>query len=178
MDGIVPAEIKAGLTFSNLVTLTAYPAPDWALSVVLRGPAVINLAATADGVQHKLAATAAQTGAYAPGLYAYSARVTRGDDVVEVESGTVTVVADLAQQDAGGDMRSHNRKVLDSIRAVIEQRATVDQERYRINNRELYRTPLEELRKHEAFYAARVAAEEAKARGKSLFGRKVRMRLN
>ena len=173
MDGIVPAEIKAGLTFSNLVTLTAYPAPDWALSVVLRGPAVINLAATADGVQHKLATTAAQTG-----LYAYSARVTRGDDVVEVESGTVTVVADLAQQDAGGDMRSHNRKVLDSIRAVIEQRATVDQERYRINNRELYRTPLEELRKHEAFYAARVAAEEAKARGKSLFGRKVRMRLN
>lgn len=176
MDGIVPAEIKAGLTFSNLVTLTAYPAPDWALTVALRGPAVINLAATADGMQHKLAATATETSAYAPGLYAYSARVTRGDDVVEVESGTVTVLPDLAQS-TGGDVRSHNRKVLDSINAVIEKRATVDQERYRINNRELYRTPLADLLKLQAIYQARVRDEEAKARGHNPFGRVIRMRL-
>jgi hypothetical protein len=176
LSGIVPAQIKAGITFSNLVTLTAYPAPDWALSVALRGPASIDLLATADGSQHKLVAAAAATAGYAPGLYAYSARVERDGEVVEVESGTVTVLADLAQS-TGGDMRSHNRKVLDSILAVIEKRATLDQERYRINNRELYRTPIADLLKLKAHYQALVAAEDAKARGQSVFGRVIRMRL-
>lgn len=177
MSGIVPAQIKAGITFSNLVTLTAYPAPDWALSVALRGPGVIDLEATADGSQHKLVATATETASFAPGLYAYSARVEDADgDVVEVECGTVTVLADLAQS-TGGDMRSHNRRVLDSILAVIEKRATLDQERYRINNRELYRTPIADLLKLKAHYQALVAAEDAKARGQSVFGRVIRMRL-
>lgn len=177
MDGIVPAQIKAGINFSNLVTLTAYPAPDWLLTVALRGPGVIDLAATADGSQHRLAVSAVGTATFAPGLYAYSARVTRGDDVVEVENGTTTILPDLAQS-GGGDVRSHNRIVLDNIRAVIAKRSTLDQDRYRINNRELYRTPLAELQKLETTYAARVAAEEAAARGKSVLGRVIKMRLN
>lgn len=176
MADIVPSEIKAGFTFSNLVTLTAYPAPDWVLSVALRGPGVIDLVATAEGSQHRLAATATATADYLPGLYAYSARVTRDDDVVEVESGTTTVLPDLAQSE-GGDMRSLNRIALENIRAVIAKRATLDQERYRINNRELYRTPISELIKLESFYANRVDLEDTKARGQSVYGRKIRMRL-
>lgn len=176
MEGIVPAQIKAGLTFSKLVTLTAYPASSWTLIVALRGPSVIDLAATQSGTQHRLAATAAQTAAYAPGLYAYTARVSRDDDVVEVESGTVTVLADLTQS-TGGDMRSQNRIALDNIRAVIANRATLDQERYTINNRELWRTPIADLLKLEAYYAARVQQEDAKARGKFAFGRVIRVRL-
>lgn len=175
MNGILPDKIGAGLTFSKLTTLTAYPAPDWALSVALRGPASIDLVAVPDGIQHRLAATAAVTAAYTPGLYAYSIRATRGEDVVEVERGTITVLPDLAQS-AGGDVRSHSRIVLDNIRAVIEKRATQDQQKYSINNRELWRTPIADLLKLEALYASRVRTEEAQASGKNIW-RQVRMRL-
>lgn len=178
MDGIFPAEIKAGLTLNHLVPpLTAYPATDWVMTVALRGPTVIDLVAAADGRQHRLTATATETAAYAPGLYAYSVRVTRGEDVVEIQNATVPVLPNLAQS-AGGDMRSQNRIALDNIRAVLAERATLDQESYRINNRELYRTPIDDLVKLEAYYANRVRQEEAKARGKSKFGRTIRMRLN
>ena len=176
MNGILPPSIGAGLTFSTLVTLTAYPANAWVLSVSLRGPAVIDLAATPDGIQHRLEATATATADYPPGLYAYSARVTDGEAVIEVERGTIKVLADLAQS-VGGDMRSHARIVLDNIRAVIEKRATQDQQRYTINNRELWRTPISDLLKLEAMYASRCRAEEAAANGNNTFGTNVLMRL-
>lgn len=181
MDAIVPAKINAGLTFSKLVTLTGYRAPDWQLSVILRGPAVIDLVATAEGTQHRLASTATTTAAWAPGLYVYAVRATKADGtVVQIDAGTTEILPDLAQS-SGGDMRSHARITLENIRAVLEHRATQDQQRYTIetgnSRRELWRTPLPELRALERDYAARVAAEEAKAAGKSIFGQTVRMRL-
>ena len=181
MDCIVPAKIKAGLTFSVLATFAGYRAPEWVLSVSLRGPGVINLTATADGTQHRLSATATETAAYLPGHYAFSARVTRGEDVIEVDFGTTEILPDLAQSSGGEDMRSHARITLDNIRAVIENRATQDQQRYQIgsgtSSRELWRTPMADLLALESRYAARVAQEEAKAGGNNIFGRQIRMRL-
>ncbi len=176
MADILPDKLTAGLTFDRLVTLTAYPAPDWSLTVLLRGPGSIDIDATADGSQHLLHKTAAETGAMPPGLYRYSARVTDGVDVVEVEAGTTSIEADLASV-AGGDMRSHARIVLDNINAVIEKRATQDQQRYTINNRELWRTPIHDLLALKNQYQALVSAEDAKAKGSNIFGRQVRMRL-
>ena len=49
---------------------------------------------------------------------------------------------------------------LDAIEAVIENRATLDQERYRINDRELWRTPVTELIKLRQRYRAEVQAEK------------------
>jgi hypothetical protein len=57
------------------------------------------------------------------------------------------------------------------LEAVIEGRASLDQERYRINNRELYRTPMETLIKLRNQYRAEVSRERAKASGKSLLVR-------
>jgi hypothetical protein len=178
VDWDFPAQIKAGLTFSHLATLADYPAPAWSLSVVLRGPSVIDLVAVAEGAAHRLTAPATETAAYAPGVYAYSVRAASGDDVEEVAAGTVTILADLAQLPAGTDARTENRKALDAIDAVIAQRASLDQQRYRINNRELYRMTPTELFQMRAYFASRVAGEEAKARGKTRkFGRDIRMRL-
>ncbi|WOH61914.1 hypothetical protein [Bradyrhizobium sp. BWC-3-1] len=181
MNDILPAKISAGLTFSKLVTLTCYPATGWQLSLSLRGPSVIDLAGVADGVQHKLEASADTTAAWTPGLYVYSARVSADGVVIEVDAGTVEILADVAQLPAGGDMRSHNRIVLENIRAVIEKRATQDQQRYLISTpngpRELWRTPLKDLLLLEQTYLARVRAEDAAARGGNVFGREVRVRL-
>ena len=177
MAAIIPVKIGAGLTFETLATLADYPAPDWSLSVALRGPSSINLVATASGAQHLVAATAAQTAAWAPGDYWCSVRATKAGQVVEVEAGQVTVTPDLAAAPDGYDGTSHAQRVLTSIEAVIEKRATLDQERYRINNRELQRTPLAELMKLRDLYRAEVRRDKLAASGKSLFGATVRVRL-
>ena len=51
----------------------------------------------------------------------------------------------------------------------------MDQERYRINNRELYRTPIADLIKLRDMYRAEVNRERAAKCGKNPFGRKVRV---
>ena len=61
------------------------------------------------------------------------------------------------------DGRTHARKVLDSIRAVIEARATKDQASYTIGGRSLSRTPIKDLIELEQLYARRVQNEEGQA---------------
>lgn len=163
---IAPETIRAGLTFRHVATVTAYPAPAWALSLLLRGPSSITLTAAPSGSQHVFSATAAQTAVWTPGEYWFSARVQNDTGLYEVDTGQIVIVPDMAQAAPGFDGRSQNRRTLDAINAVIEKRASLDQERYTINNRELWRTPIADLLKLQATYAARVAAEERKAKGR------------
>lgn len=172
-----PDEIGAGLTFDLLLTLTAYPAPDWAVTAHLRGPSAINLTSDAEGSQHRFRATAANTSGWAAGSYWYTLRATDGADVVEVESGQVQIIPDLASQPSTYDGRTQAQTALDAINAVLANRATLDQERYRINNRELYRTSIPDLLKLRAFYAEQVKREKSAACGKNPFGAVVRVRL-
>lgn len=175
---ILPATIPAGMTFSRTVTLADYPAPAWALSVVLRGAGSIDLAATANGTAHVLAADADTTGAWPPGDYWFSGRVTNTADgtVSEVNFGQVKVLPNLADASAGFDGRTSAQRGLDSIEAVLENRATKDQQRYTINNRELWRTPIPELLLLRDRYRVDVRREKAAAAGVSLFGAAVRVR--
>jgi hypothetical protein len=76
------------------------------------------------------------------------------------------------------DGRSDNQKALDAIEAVLARRATLDQQRYTINNRELWRTPIIELIKLRSFYAAAVAREKRKNSGNRTFGRRINVRFS
>lgn len=171
-------KIGAGLTFSRLLTLTSYPAPAWTVTLLMRGPASIDLTATAYGSQHKFLETVATTEAWTPGDYWYTLRATDGVEVVEVETGQVTITPDLANATTGFDGRSDAQIALEAINAVLAKRATLDQERYRINNRELYRTPIADLIKLRDMYRREVRHEQQAACGKTLFGATVRVRLN
>lgn len=177
MPRILPTEIKAGLSFELTVERADYPAPDWTVLLLLRGPSAIDLTSVDAGALHRLSATAAVSSGWLPGEYAYSLRATNGADVVELESGAVPLRADLATATPGTDQRLHTRKVLAAIEAVIEGRATLDQERYRIGERELHRTPIADLLKLRAHYRAELARETAAAQGHSgLLGREVQVR--
>lgn len=173
----IPDKISAGLTFDRLLTFTAYPAPAWAVTVLLRGKSSIDLEAVAEGSQHRLRFEAAATAQWAPGDYWYSVRATNGADVVEIEQGNIVIVPDLASATEGYDGRSKAQIALEAIDAVIAKRATMDQERYRINNRELYRTPIADLLKLRSYYAEQVKREQLRRCGKSPWGRTVRVRL-
>ncbi|KXZ66785.1 MAG: hypothetical protein E7D55_02475 [Acinetobacter junii] len=174
-----PKQITAGVTFNFKVNLTAYPASSgWSLVAYLRGESAIDISSQADGNQHIFNITAETTKAYTAGHYGYSLRAIHESGAVdELESGVVEIKADLASISGATDLRSHAQKTLAALEAVIEGRASLDQERYRINNRELYRTPMETLIKLRNHYRAEVSRERAKASGKSLFGQVVRVKL-
>lgn len=179
MNKILPPTIQAGATLDTCAALGNFPAPEWTLAVHLRGPAVINLAATPDGAAHKLAKAAADTAAFTPGVYQYVARVTRAADgwVEQVDAGQVEVLRDLATITDATDLRSDAQRGLDAIEAVLQKRAGMDQMRYTINGRELWRTPIADLLKLKGHYQTLVRRERAKARGTSLWRPAAKVRL-
>lgn len=174
MADLFPSRLTAGLTFRHTVVQAAHAAPAWALSVALRGPGSYTLLAEGEGATHRFHAAANVTAEWLHGTYAYSLRASDGTEVVELERGTLEVAPDLAQLTAGHDARNHVERTLAAIEAVLEKRATLDQERYRINNRELWRTPVGELLKLRDRYRADLARMQAARRG-DLFGRAVRV---
>lgn len=176
MADILPESITAGLTLEIPVSLTAYPAPDWVLSVILRGPQAIDLTAAADGIQHLLAESAATTATWPAGDYWFSVRVTDGSQVHQVEEGTLTIKPDLAAQLGSYDGRGHVERVLAAIEAVIEGRASKDQHRYKINNRELERTPIGDLLRLRDRYRDELRRLRAAEKGQTLLGRQVKVR--
>jgi hypothetical protein len=90
--------------------------------------------------------------------------VTKAGSTYEFERGEVEVLQNPRTAAAGFDGRSHARKVLDAIEAVMEDRATVDQKRVQINGRELERFPITDLIKLRQTYQFEVAREENAAR--------------
>jgi len=126
----------------------------------------ITISASISGTDFIVEIPSATTAAYPPGVYHWQAYITRASDSqrITIDSGTFDVSPnrDLATSDP----RSHNKKVLDSIMAVIEKRATKDQESYSLNGRSLTRTSVEELQRlknnYQAMYNAEVRRERIK----------------
>lgn len=172
---IVPKTIQAGVNFSATAWRSEFSGAAWGMTLMLRGPQVHDLPADRDGARHVWSVPASDTSDWRAGDYAYTIRASDGENVHEVESGRVRITPDLAKAAAGFDGRSQNRIALDAIESVIAKRATLDQERYRINNRELYRTPIADLIRLRSHYAALVAREEAASKGRSPFGRQVKI---
>jgi hypothetical protein len=173
---LIPNKITAGLTLSLAFGLANYPGPQWSSLLLLRGAGQIDLEGLTDDKLHIISDSAANTSSWVPGNYFYSLRVTDGTDTHEIESGSLEVRPDLAQADASFDGRAHAEKVLQSIEAVIEGRATRDQDSYRINNRELRRTPISQLLKLRDLYRHEVAQLKARRRGKDTLGRTILVR--
>jgi len=121
---------------------------------------------TADGVDFAVTVAAITTAGYAPGDYTQVAKVTKSGAVHTVGSSDLKILPNLS---AVTDTRSHARKVLEAIEAVLERRATLDQESYTIGIRSLARTPIPELIKLRDRYRQEVNAEKAaEAIGKGL----------
>lgn len=172
---IFPEYLTAGLSFSAALTVPGKSAPDWSVTAVLRGVAAINLTADPDGSRYKFAIPASVTAAWVPGAYQYSIRVSDGNDVFEVERGEITIAADMAAVQSL-DTSDHLRRVLAAIEAVIEKRASQDQKRYVIDNRELERTPLPDLLMLRDRYRAELRKVRAIRRG-NLFGNQVKVHM-
>ena len=144
--------------------------------IVLAGPQKIELLSEPLGDLHRISVAAGETSGWAGGLYAVSVRVASGADLVEVESGQVTVTADLATAEGVFDPRSHAQRMLDAIEAVLEKRATLDQQSYTIAGRSLVRTPIVELKALRDEYRREVGRLNADGKPRRLLGRRITVR--
>lgn len=176
-----PASLVKGLPFRHVTCQLAFPANDgWSLSFIIRGP--VTLAATTapdtlDPAAFAISATAIQTNALTAGRYWWQATAQKGDDVQLVDEGEVEITPNFADGTGVLDNTTHADRVLSAIEAVIEKRASKDQQSYKIGDRELVRMSIGELMKLRDRYRAEVARERRARRGVTgLFGQHVRVR--
>lgn len=165
-----PFSIIPGDTVKWTRKLADYPpAAGWALSYeLLNAQHRYEIAAAADGNAHRVVVSAQTTQSYAAGSYDWRARVTNAEEVYTVARGRLTVAPSFG---AAGDVRSHARRALEAIEAVLEGRATSATAEYEINGRRLKYIPLTELHALRTKYQREVAAEEGKSGPRGVSGR-------
>jgi hypothetical protein len=172
-ESTLPAELVAGLDLQVYVRCSRYPLPLWTLKAVIRGPAQIDLTATAEGTLNLFEVAAAVTSEWTPGKYWCSLRATNGTQTFEVNRSEICIRQDLETVTEPYDGRSQNEIALEAIKAVIAGRATRDQERYRIKDRELWRMPVAELLTLKAMLNSQVIRERKRKMGSRSFGRRI-----
>ena len=154
--------------------LTDYPSSAYTLKYSFRldgaGATEIQITASANGTAFKIEVGASTTTSYTAGNYQWQSYLTRNSDNerVTIDSGYIEIRPnrDLATTDP----RSHFKIVLDNIEAVIEERATKDQEAYSINGRSLSRTPIADLQQLADSYRGKYVAEINRHRAKKGLG--------
>jgi hypothetical protein len=138
-----------------------YPSSTWTLKYHLANrTSHYDITATADTLgddTFSITITPAVTATYVAGFYNWDAYVSKGSGATleryRIDFGTLEVRPNLASLPASYDDRTHVKRTLDAIEAVIEGRATSDQESYTIGNRSLSRIPIAELLKFRSQYA-------------------------
>lgn len=162
-----PAQITAGDTVKWTKTITAYPADLYALNYRLipaSGGTPIELAASADGTDHSIAISAADSAEYDSGdyrWYSYVIDLATNEERYSLESGAL-VIAPNPAADSASDLRSHARKVLAAIEALLEGQASVAQEEIEVDGDKLKNRSVTDLLALRSFYVQE-AAREAQA---------------
>lgn len=175
--------LTAGDTLDFETSVPEYPSSGgWTLKYRLAprsAGTAIDLTATAEGDGYRVQAAAATTATWAAGFYTWTAYVEKAAERYTVGRGQLEIRAASTTLAAGSDGRTHARKVLDAIEAVLEGRATLDQQEYAINGRSLKRTPIADLMRLRQLYRNEVQGEEAAANLAAGLGgaRKVQVRL-
>ena len=125
-----------------------YPVADYSLSYefnLVDGATASNFTLTATESGDTYIIEASNTSSYTKGNYNWVSYITRTSDSarVKLEEGFVEVQDNYATTSAS--VRSHAKIVLDSIEAVIENRANIDQSSMSIAGRSLSRMSIDEL---------------------------------
>jgi hypothetical protein len=146
MSNNVPTQIMQGDTLLWTASYPDYPSSVWTLTVTLINEVgKIEVVGTPEADDSYIFEVDALTSAgYAPGNYRWTDKVTDGTKVYTLSSGCSTVLTDISQSDTF-DGRSWAERALEAVEAVIENRASADQEAYSIQGRSLSRTPLTDL---------------------------------
>ena len=163
-----PTEVFAGDTIKWRKSLSNYPASTWQLSYDIRGSANYDLAwaaeVTADGNDFLITVPAATSAAWTAGDYWLYGFVTDGTDRANVYSGRLKIKPNQGTATSVYDGRTHARKTLAAIEAVLEGTATREESQLSVafggHSRSLALRPIEELLKMREYYRREVYEEE------------------
>lgn len=163
-----PRRLVAGDTLDFKRALARFPASTWTLTYNLQSPTatIAEITATASGDDFRVTVAAATTAGWSAGVYTWHAFVTSGAVRHRVGSGTMRIEADPATASGGLDGRSHARKVLDALEALLEGKASLDQKSYEVAGRKLERLTPAELLQWRDKYRREVASERQAERRK------------
>jgi len=139
------------------------------------GKSPIAITASADGDDYTFTVLPAVTRLWVAGAYKWQAYVYKASGTPSLITekytfydGTITILPDLTQALSTTDNRSHVKKVLDAIEAVLEGKASQDVLSYSIAGRSISKMNPEELIKWRSFYQSEYQREletEAVRRG-------------
>lgn len=168
--------IIAGTTVKWKILLSDYPPTDgdttWTMTYAFQNkdidaPLTVDSTDNEDGY-HLITLAATTTADWTAGDYDWQATVSDGTSVYLVAQGRVPVVLLYSGESAGADHRSHPKKMLDAIRAVLEAKATgadtKDLLSFSDERQSLQRYSYEELRELESKYEKAVLMDEMKER--------------
>lgn len=154
-----PPEVRAGDTVSWTVNFPSYPASaGWVLHYALNDgkQAAIKFDAVADGDQFKVTEDTTEWGA---GYFAFQGYVDKTGERHTVTTGHIRVLPDLTGEPV--DSRTHNKRVLESIYAILEGRG--DENKYTIGGRSIEKMSRAELETERRRYEWLVAEEQGTA---------------
>lgn len=164
----VPDELQLGDFWAwkkdNLAS--DYPTADYTLSYefnLIDGATASNFTLTATESNDEYIISTSDTGSYTKGEYNWVSYITRTSDSarVKIAEGYIELQDNYATTSAS--VRSHAKIVLDAVKAVIENRATMDQSSMSIAGRSLSRMSIDELFTLKDRYQAEYDKEVKKA---------------
>lgn len=149
---------------------TDYPTASYSLSYefnLVDGSTAANFTLTATESNDEYIIETSNTTSYTSGEYNWVAYITRSSDSarIKLSEGFTEIQENYATTTSS--VRSHAKKVLDAIEAVIENRATMDQSSMSIAGRSLSRLTIDELLQFRDRYKAEYLKEVKKARIKN-----------
>ncbi len=163
----MPDEIRLGDTLEVLFCFGDFKASDgWVVTVYWKGSTTdYSKLTTADGDNHLLTLSSTETNTNLKVEdMSWQAKAALGGEVFTADYGTQMGLVNFTEAGAS-DQRSQNQKTLDAITAVIENRASTDQQEYTIKDRQLKRMDIEDLLNFQAIYENRVKQEKRREKG-------------
>jgi hypothetical protein len=162
-------QLIGGDTLDFVDDVPDYPADEgWTLryrlvpSFTSPAQAPIELTASAyETTRYRVQETAANTANWKAGWYTWARWAQKSGVRVSLGSGRLEVLPDPAQMAAGVDTRSHVRRVLDALEAVIERKATHDHLNVTIAGKAIGRMTPGEILTWRDKYRAELRREEA-----------------
>lgn len=168
-----PTEVFAGSTWAWNVVVPAHSAADgWSIEYIFTNATTaftIEDDGTATANTYAINVDAATTAGFTAGDYNWQLFAINGAERIYIDTGPTTVNPDISAGNVPFDARSHAKKTLDAIEAMIQGKATRDQQSYSVAGRSLSRYTFEDLetfrRKYLAEYEQELV-EESIAAGK------------
>lgn len=160
-----PATMNAGDSISWLLTLADYPASDgWTLKYnAVSASGRFAIVSSASGDDHAVSVAKETSAAYPAGNYTLVKYVESATELITLAELPLTVRPNLAGTTTAYDNRSHVKKVLDAIEAVLEGVASTDQQEITIDGTAIKRRTVADLLKLRGQYLQYYQQEQAAA---------------